>query len=348
MGIAHGHRRQLRNVSTTEENCQRNRVEAPPRTSRTDTPTRRVEVGRRRKQVPAGVGEDRADAHASAARALRSVEGEEPRFQFGKTDAVFWTRPFDRVLRPDIADQGGTDAPGEPHRPLDRLNQPSAVVAHHHEAIDHQLQGVLFVSFERDFFVECAESAVDPNPQPPITPPLVQLFPVLPLAIADHRRQDQYPLAFVRCAQAVSDVTGAAPRDSALAERAVRRAETGPEEPQVIEELSDRADGAARIAVDGLLIDAQRRGEPGDRVHLGPLHLAEELPRIGRQRLHEPPLPLLVERVEGQRRLPRTGDPRDHSERTVDHVDIDAAEVVLARAADADGVIHGGRALTRR
>ena len=47
-------------------------------------------------------------------------------------------------------------------------------------------------------------------------------------------------------------------------------------------------------------------GEALDEVDVGLLHLAEELPRVRGQRLHVAPLPLGVDRVEGERGLRRS------------------------------------------
>jgi hypothetical protein len=66
------------------------------------------------------------------------------------------------------------------------------------------------------------------------------------------------------------------------------------------------------------------------------VHLVEELPRVGRQRLDIAALSLGVQRVERQRRLPRTRQSRDHDQLVARDLHVDVLEVVLSRALDLD------------
>src|SRR5690606_22908156 len=82
------------------------------------------------------------------------------------------------------------------------------------------------------------------------------------------------------------------------------------------------------------LVDGHRRAQALDEVDVRLVHLAEELPRVGGQRLDVPALALGEDRVEGERGLPRTGQAGEHDEAVARKLEIDAAEVVLTRAAD--------------
>ena len=93
--------------------------------------------------------------------------------------------------------------------------------------------------------------------------------------------------------------------DRPAALRAVRLADRGVEQPQVVVDLGHRADGRARVLRGRPLLDRDRRRQALDRVDVGLLHLLEELPRVGRERLDVAPLPLREDRVEGERRLAR-------------------------------------------
>ncbi len=62
----------------------------------------------------------------------------------------------------------------------------------------------------------------------------------------------------------------------------------------------------------------------------------EELARVRGQRLDVAALALGVDRVEGEARLARAGQPGDHDERVARQHDVDVAQVVLARAGDDD------------
>jgi hypothetical protein len=87
-------------------------------------------------------------------------------------------------------------------------------------------------------------------------------------------------------------------------------------------------------------VDFYRRREALDEVDVGLVHLAEELAGVRRQRLHVPALALREDRVEGQARLARAGQPREDDQRVPGQVDVDVLEVVLAGAAH-DEAVHG-------
>src|SRR5699024_1406731 len=73
--------------------------------------------------------------------------------------------------------------------------------------------------------------------------------------------------------------------------RAVLDAGAGEQQAQVVVDLGDRADGRARVAVGGLLVDRDRGREPLDQIDRGRVHLPQELPGVGRQRLDVASLP---------------------------------------------------------
>ena len=74
-------------------------------------------------------------------------------------------------------------------------------------------------------------------------------------------------------------------RDLAAAVVAVRRADVGEEQPEVVVDLGDGADRRARIRPGGLLLDRNGRRQAVDQIDVRLLHLLEELPGVGRQRL---------------------------------------------------------------
>jgi len=84
-------------------------------------------------------------------------------------------------------------------------------------------------------------------------------------------------------------------------------------------------------------------GEPLDHVDVGLLHLLEELAGVGGERLHVPPLPLGVDRVEGERRFPGARDPGDHDEPVAGDLDVDVFQIVRAGAAHDDPVESHGQ-----
>ncbi len=77
-------------------------------------------------------------------------------------------------------------------------------------------------------------------------------------------------------------------------------ADFGEEEPQEIGDFSGRADGGAGRADGILLFDGNRRADVDQAVDVGAIHLVEKHPRIGRERLHVPPLSFGEEGIEGE------------------------------------------------
>ncbi len=120
--------------------------------------------------------------------------------------------------------------------------------------------------------------------------------------------------------------------------RAVLLADRGIEDAQVIVDLGDGPDGGARVVGGRLLLDGDGGREPAQRVVTGLLHLPEELPRVGGERLDVAPLPFRVKGIEGQRALAGAGDAREDHQSFLGDLDVDGLEVVLAGPLDADGI----------
>ena len=87
-----------------------------------------------------------------------------------------------------------------------------------------------------------------------------------------------------------------------------------------------------------LLLDRDRRRQALDVVDVGLLHHAQELARVGRQRLDVAALAFGVDGVERERGFAGTGQAGDHDQLVARQVEIDVLQVVRPRAADADEV----------
>ena len=111
---------------------------------------------------------------------------------------------------------------------------------------------------------------------------------------------------------------------------------------QVVVELGHRANRAAAGAYRVGLVDGDRRRHAFDPVDLRPVHAVEELARVGREGLDVAALAFGIQRVEHQRALAAARHPGDDHQLAGGQVEVDPPEVVLARAADADGLVAGG------
>src|SRR5262249_55529763 len=138
------------------------------------------------------------------------------------------------------------------------------------------------------------------------------------------------------------------PRDRPAADRAVRAPDARVEQPEVVVDLGDRADGRARVARGRLLVDRDRRREPVDRVDVRLLHHLEELGGVGGEGLDVGALALGVDRVEGKARLAGPGEAGDADQRVPGQPDGDVLEVVLPRAVNDELVGRHGPAIVAR
>ena len=180
--------------------------------------------------------------------------------------------------------------------------------------------------------------AVDPGAGEALPGELLEQPFVLALAAAHDRRQHLEPRALGQLSTRSTICCGVW--------RVITRPQFGQcgtpmrgvEQAQVVVDLGDRADRRARVARRRLLVDRDRRRQALDEVDVGLVHLAEELPRVRRQRLDVAALALGVDRVERERRLARAREPGEDDQPVARQVEVDVPEVVLAGAPDPDRV----------
>ncbi len=280
----------------------------------------------------------RAEPAAARAGAVRAVEGEEPRRDLGVGDAAVDAGVLlgEHHLFAAGAHVERHQAVGQPQRRLDRLGDARAHRFLHPQAVHDHVDRVPGGLGELDLLREVAQLAVDARAHEALAPEPVELLAVLALAVAHHRREHLQLRALAEGEHAVGHLLHGLARDRLAAAGAVGLAHPREEQAQVVGDLGGRADGGAGIAAHRLLLDGDGRREPLDRVDVGLGHLLQELPRVGRERLHVAALTLGVERVEGERRLARARQARDHHEAIARDADVDVAEVVLPGAADHD------------
>ncbi len=228
----------------------------------------------------------------------------------------------------------------QPQRGLHRVGEAALGRCPHGEPVDDHLDGVLLLLLQRRRLGQRDHLAVDPGPAVALGLQLAEQLDVLPLAAAHDRGEHLEAGALLQLEHPVHDLLRGLAGDRSPALGAVRVADPGEEKPQVVVHLGDRADGRARVARGGPLVDGDRRREALDEVDVGLVHLPEELAGVGRQRLHVAPLPLGEDRVEGEAGLPRPGQAREDDEGVAGQVERDVLEVVLPRSADDETVGH--------
>src|SRR5262249_23713247 len=222
----------------------------------------------------------------------------------------------------------------ELRRGLDRLPEARAQVRLEHEPVDDHLDRVLVLLVQDDLVFEQLLLAVDLHARETLAPQLLEDVLVLALAVAHDRCVDGEAGPLGHREDLVDDRLEALPGDRPAADGAVWAADPREEQAQVVIDLGNGADGRARVPRRRLLVDRDRRREPVDRVDVGLLHHLQELARVGGERLHVPPLPFGVDRVEGEARLARARQPGDADQLVPRQDDGDVFEVVLPRTVD--------------
>ena len=235
---------------------------------------------------------------------------------------------------------------GQPQRRLQRVGQAALDTRPAHEPVDDHLDGVLLVPRQAGASNLCSSEledlAVDPGPGVALLPEVGQQRLVLALAAPHHRRQHLEPCPLGQLQHPVDDLLGGLAGDLLAALGAVGHPDPGVEQAQVVVDLGDRPDRGPGVARRRLLVDRDRRGEALDEVDVGLVHLAQELPGVGRQRLDVAPLALGVDGVERQRRLARPRQAGEDDQLVARQLDADVLEVVLPGAPDDQRLGHEG------
>ena len=257
----------------------------------------------------------RAEACARRACAERVVEREHARRQLLDGDAAVLARVILReediaVVGQDICEN---EAARERRRSLARVRQAVDDVGAEDEAVDDDLDVVLFVLLEGNFLAEVVHVPVSADADIAGLARVLKNLDVLALFAADDRRHDLHARPLAQRHELVDDLVDGLLANFFSAVRAVRCADARPEQTQIVVHLRHRADGGSWVLRGGLLVDGNGGGKPFDGVHVGLLHLPQKHPGIGRKALYIPPLAVGVNGIKGQRGLPRPGKPRkDH------------------------------------
>ena len=123
-------------------------------------------------------------------------------------------------------------------------------------------------------------------------------------------------------------------------------AEFGKKQPQEVIHLRHGRHGGFAAAPRDALLNGHAGGQPGDEIHLGLFELLNELPRIRRHAVQEPPLAFRKKQVKRERRFPRAAQPGDDHHLVVRNPQVEVLQVVLARPVNLDRALP--RSVRRR
>ena len=291
------------------------------------------------------VGEHQVRAHrpphpepaAIGAGAVGGVERELARLQLGQRVAALGAGELFReqdALPAAAVPHDLHQAVGGPQRRLDGVVQPAPVRLARHQAVHHDADVVVHPPLQLRRAGEVVHLAVHPHADEPLASRTLEQVLELALA-APHQRGNHLQLGALGPPEYDrGDLRRALPRYGRTVVGTVRHSGARPEQPDVVVDLGDGADGGAGIVAGRLLLDGDRRRQALDDVHVGLLHEPEELAGVCRERLHVAPLALGVDGVEGERRLARPRESRYHREPVAGDLDVDVLQVVDPGAAD--------------
>src|SRR5690606_13014676 len=109
-------------------------------------------------------------------------------------------------------------------------------------------------------------------------------------------------------------------------------------------DLRDAADSRSSRSADVFSRDGNRRRNAFDALCSRLVELLQELPRVSRETLDVPPLPLRIKRVEGETRLAAAANAAKGDQPPMWQIEVNVLEIVHSDAAKAD---HRRRAILR-
>jgi len=223
---------------------------------------------------------------------------------------------------------------GQAQRRLQRVGEAPLDPVPTNQPVDDHFDGVDLVASQLRRLGQLVHLAVDPGPGEALAGQLLEQALILALSAPDHGSQDLEAGAVGQLQDAIDDLLWGLTLHHGAVIGAVRYADAGVQQTQVVVYLGDGADRRPRVAGSRLLIDRNRGREALDEIDVGLVHLAEELAGVARQRLDVAALAFGVDRVESQRALSRTRQAGEDDEPIARQVYRNVAKVVLPGAPD--------------
>jgi len=198
--------------------------------------------------------------------------------------------------------------------------------------IDHHLDIVVLVAVGFHALGQFLNLPVYPYIKVALAPHALEEFAVVALTVADERSKDENLLAEIVLEDHRDHLFLGIFHHFLPALIGVGRGGAGKEQAEVVVDLRGRSDRGSRILVRRLLLNGDDGGEPRDFVHVGALHIAQEIAGIGRESLDIAALALGIDGVESQRRFARPAQAGEDRERVAGNDDINILQIVDARA----------------
>ena len=285
---------------------------------------------------------------ALLAGAVGTVERKRARLQLRNAGAAFGAGQFLRIQALFAVDHHDQHQPiGELRRSFDRGFQALFDAGLDQQPVHHHFDGVILAFIERDIFVQGTQNPIDTRSYEALASEFLQLLLIFALPAADDGCHDHQPVFGLERQHMLEYLLRGLARDFVAADGAVRHADGGVQQAQVIVDFSNGADCGAGTPAGSLLLDGNGRAQSIDGIHIGAFHLVEELAGIGGECFHVTALPLCVNCVESERGFAGTAEPGDDRQRVSRDFDIDVLQIVLAGAMHRYEVQHTNRRWVR-
>ena len=222
------------------------------------------------------------------------------------------------------------------------IRQPFLQVILFHQPVHHHLNVVAVVFVQLNVVGELTDLPIHPHPHKPLRRQAGEQLFMGALLTPDHRRQHLEAGAIGQGHDPVDHLIDGLGGDAAIAVGAVGLPGPAVEQPQVVVDLRHRAHGGAGVVGGGFLINGDGGTEALNGVHIGLIHLTQELAGVGTEGLHVAPLALGENRVKGQGGLAGPRHPGEDNQLITGNLQVQVLQVMLPGPANADDVIVQG------
>ena len=262
----------------------------------------------------------RAKAITFGASPIGTVEAERSRLHLFEADVAFRAGidgtvqlVFPAVIRalapPRVRLRvitNGHQAIAESNRHLNGFGQTRIDAGTNDNAVNDSIDVMSLASFEFGRLIDLVDISVDARPDQARLANLGKDFLMLATSAAHQRREQHRFRSCGQFEQPLFNLFGGLLLDWLATVGTMRCPETSHHQAEIVVDLRDRRDGAARILVAGALIDTKRRLEPLDQIDIGTLHLVQELTGVDGQAFDELALALCEYRVKRQTAFARS------------------------------------------
>ena len=283
-----------------------------------------------------------AQAGAAGAGTGRIVEGEHPGLQLRQADTAVLTGI---VLGEVQFLLGGGQfnahqSPGMGAGGFDGIRQTAANSLLQHQPVHHQLNGMLFVLFRLDLLRQIIKDPVYPDTGKALLPGILKDLLMLALLSPDHRGKDNKPGPLAQRFNPVHDLVDGLAGDLLAALGAMGNTHSGPQKAKIIIYFRNRTHGGTGIFGSSLLVNGDSGRQALDGIHIRLVHLAQELPGIGGQAFHIPPLTFGINGVESQAGFSGAGQAGEYHQFVSGDGQVNVLQVVFSGTLNDQLIVH--------